>query len=116
MLASRKLPGYQRQDGSDGISFLRGGVPTNFSRLLQFDGEQRGTPCVLLGELASTGRMEDGTRKDLSLAADAAGADGEEGSVGVGVDPDASYRRLIQDQMAELEELKRAAREASPSR
>lgn len=59
--------------------------------------------------------MEEGTSDDRSLGAGAAGADGDEGLAGVGVDSDASYRRLIKDQMAELEELKRAAREASPS-
>ena len=66
--------------------------------------------------LAAAGRMEGGTRGDRSLDVDASGSGGEEGSASVGVDSDLSYRRLIRDQMAELEELKRAARDASPSR
>lgn len=57
--------------------------------------------------------MEKGTSDDRCHSEGAAGSDGEEGSAAVGVDND--YRRLVEEQRAELEELKRAAREASPS-
>lgn len=57
--------------------------------------------------------MEKPTSDDGYFGEGAAGNDGEEGSAAVGVDTD--YHRLIEEQRLELEELKRAAREASPS-
>lgn len=57
--------------------------------------------------------MEKGTSGDCYHGEAAAGSDGEEGSATVGVDND--YHRLVEEQRLELEELKRAAREASPS-
>eukprot|EP00752_Nemacystus_decipiens_P009757 g8714.t1 len=61
--------------------------------------------------------MEEGSGDDRCDSDGAAGSDEVEGSTGVGVDNDSSndYHRLVQEQRAELEELKRAAREASPS-
>lgn len=57
--------------------------------------------------------MEKGASDDRYNSEGAAGSDEEEGSAAVGVDND--YHRLVEEQRAELEQLKRAAREASPS-
>ena len=57
--------------------------------------------------------MEEGTSENRFHSEGASGSDGEEESAAVGVDND--YHRLVAEQRAELEDLKRAAREASPS-
>lgn len=57
--------------------------------------------------------MEEGASHDRRQSEGDACSDGQEGSAAVGVDHD--YRRLIEEQRFELQELKRAAREASPT-
>lgn len=65
--------------------------------------------------VASAVGMEKGTSHDRYFSEGAPESDEEEGSAVVGVNNDFDYHRLIEEQRFELEELKRAARQASPS-